>query len=188
MAEKKLTDKQEMFCREYLVDFNATQAAIRAGYSANSANAIGNENLLKPIIQKRLKELQEPKLKKLDISAERTLKEVGRLAFANITNVVSVEPMMIEEAETNLNVVVIKNLDELSEDVTAAISELSNTRDGVKVKMHNKEGSLEKLMRYHGLYEKDNDQSSGSTLDLSKLDKDELITLMQLRLKAKKVG
>lgn len=40
-----LTDKQEMFCREYLIDLNATQAAIRAGYSAKTANRTASENL-----------------------------------------------------------------------------------------------------------------------------------------------
>jgi phage terminase small subunit len=54
----KVTPKQERFCQEYLVDLNATQAAIRSGYSHDSAASIGHENLRKPEIQKRLKELQ----------------------------------------------------------------------------------------------------------------------------------
>lgn len=45
---RKLTDKQKRFCDEYLIDLNATQAAIRAGYSAKSAYSIGEENLRKP--------------------------------------------------------------------------------------------------------------------------------------------
>lgn len=48
----KLTDKQARFVEEYLVDLNATQAAMRAGYSCNSAHAIGHENLRKPDIAK----------------------------------------------------------------------------------------------------------------------------------------
>lgn len=46
-----MTDKQQFFCEEYLKDFNATQAAIRAGYSTQSAYSIGHENLKKPEIQ-----------------------------------------------------------------------------------------------------------------------------------------
>lgn len=49
--KKKLTDKQRRFCEEYIIDFNATQAAIRAGYSKKTAQEIGSENLSKPIIQ-----------------------------------------------------------------------------------------------------------------------------------------
>jgi phage terminase small subunit len=47
----KLTEKQQRFCNEYLVDLNATQAAIRAGYSEKTARVIGQENLLKPAIK-----------------------------------------------------------------------------------------------------------------------------------------
>lgn len=50
-----LTDKQEMFCREYLIDLNATQAAIRAGYSEKTAPTIACENLIKPNVQQRQK-------------------------------------------------------------------------------------------------------------------------------------
>jgi len=52
-----LTDKQEMFCREYLIDLNATQAAIRAGYSVKTANRIAAQNLSKLDIQNRIAEL-----------------------------------------------------------------------------------------------------------------------------------
>ena len=50
----KLTAKQERFCEEYLIDLNATQAAIRAGYSVESAGSIGSENLTKPEIRARI--------------------------------------------------------------------------------------------------------------------------------------
>lgn len=53
-----LTDKQEMFCREYLIDLNATQAAIRAGYSEKNANRIAARNLSKLDIQNRIAELK----------------------------------------------------------------------------------------------------------------------------------
>ena len=60
MAEKKLTAKQQRFCDEYLIDLNATQAAIRAGYSKKTAGVIATENLQKPnisaYIEKRMAE------------------------------------------------------------------------------------------------------------------------------------
>ena len=60
MADKKLTAKQQRFCDEYLIDLNATQAAIRAGYSQKTAKQIGQENLTKPdikeYIEKRMAE------------------------------------------------------------------------------------------------------------------------------------
>ena len=57
MPKKKLSHKQEKFCVEYLVDLNATQAAIRAGYSPKTAKVIASQNLTKLNIQNRLKEL-----------------------------------------------------------------------------------------------------------------------------------
>lgn len=63
MAKKNLTAKQQRFCDEYLIDMNATQAAIRSGYSVKTARVIGQENLLKPAlnnyIQERMKEKEE---------------------------------------------------------------------------------------------------------------------------------
>lgn len=70
-----LTDKQEIFCKEYLIDLNATQAAMRAGYSKKTAQRIGSENLSKPLIQEKLQELKSNRQDKLDIDALWVLKE-----------------------------------------------------------------------------------------------------------------
>lgn len=69
-----LTDKQEMFCLEYLIDLNATQTAIRAGYSDNAARKIGSENLSKPYIQNRIAELKLQRNEQLSIHAAYVLK------------------------------------------------------------------------------------------------------------------
>lgn len=61
VAEKKLTAKQQRFCDEYLVDLNATQAAIRAGYSKKTAYSIGQENLKKPEISEYIKKRMDEK-------------------------------------------------------------------------------------------------------------------------------
>ena len=65
-----MTEKQKLFCEEYLIDLNATQAALRAGYSEKTAYSIGNENLKKPeiqeYIQKRLKEKEDALIAKQD--------------------------------------------------------------------------------------------------------------------------
>ena len=68
--EKKLTAKQERFCREYIIDYNGTQAAIRSGYSENTAQEIASENLSKPIIKSKIETLQAEIAKKLDITTE----------------------------------------------------------------------------------------------------------------------
>lgn len=71
-----LNNRQEAFCREYTVDYNATQAALRAGYSQKTAGAIGSENLKKPEILARVRELQEEKRKNLVISESFVVTEI----------------------------------------------------------------------------------------------------------------
>ena len=69
-----LTDKQERFCQEYLIDLNGTQAAIRAGYSDSSAGQIAEQNLKKLEIQERIKVLQQQIALRLEISQDWVLK------------------------------------------------------------------------------------------------------------------
>ena len=84
-----LKDKQEAFCREYLIDLNATQAAIRAGYSEKTATVIGSENLAKPNIQARLQELMSERNRRTESEADyvlRRLKEIDSLDIIDILN------------------------------------------------------------------------------------------------------
>jgi len=69
----KLTNKQQMFCKEYLIDLNATQAAIRAGYSEKTASETGSENLRKPRIVEKIQELMSKRAQKVEISSETVL-------------------------------------------------------------------------------------------------------------------
>ena len=71
----KLTAKQEAFCKEYLIDLNATQAAIRAGYSVKTAGTISNENMQKPAITKRIQELADNRSKRVEIDADWVLEQ-----------------------------------------------------------------------------------------------------------------
>ncbi len=69
MSKAKLTAKQERFCEEYLIDLNATQAAIRAGYSGKTAQQIGAENLSKPVISDFIAEAKLERSQSLRIDA-----------------------------------------------------------------------------------------------------------------------
>ncbi|WJZ70067.1 terminase small subunit [Pantoea phage PA-1] len=75
----KLTDKQELFAREYLKDLNATQAAIRAGYSEKTARSVASENLSKPDIQQRIAELNQERLERVQIDADYVLRQAVKL-------------------------------------------------------------------------------------------------------------
>ncbi|PHS59306.1 MAG: terminase small subunit [Alteromonas sp.] len=87
MTIKKLTKKQELFVSEYLVDLNATQAAIRAGYSKKTACETGNENLRKPNIQDAISKAQNKRLEKNEVNADYVLKrliEIDEMDVADI--------------------------------------------------------------------------------------------------------
>jgi phage terminase small subunit len=74
VSEKKLTAKQQRFCDEYLIDLNATQAAIRAGYSERTANRIGAENMTKLVIKEYIAERMAEKEKDLIADQDEVLK------------------------------------------------------------------------------------------------------------------
>ena len=74
VADKKLTPKQQRFCDEYLIDLNATQAAIRAGYSEKTAGVIGTENLKKPNISEYIDKRMAEKEKSLIADQDEVLK------------------------------------------------------------------------------------------------------------------
>lgn len=70
----------ELFCKEYIIDLNATQAAIRAGYSPKTANEQGSQNLAKVSIQERIEELRREKEEELNISFKDCLERAWKIA------------------------------------------------------------------------------------------------------------
>ena len=70
----ELTAKQEAFCEEYMIDLNATQAAIRAGYSEQTARQIGTENLAKPAISDKIAELKAERAARVLVDADYVIK------------------------------------------------------------------------------------------------------------------
>lgn len=82
--KKELTPKQAMFVKEYLIDLNATQAAIRAGYSPKRADAIGHENLRKPVIDVAIQEAMDIRAEKTGITADKVLQEIAKLSFSDV--------------------------------------------------------------------------------------------------------
>lgn len=84
-----LTEKQKLFVKEYIVDLNATAAARRAGYSYKNADKIGHQLLGKTRVSEAIKNEMVHRAKKLDITADRILNELVKLAFLDITQIVS---------------------------------------------------------------------------------------------------
>jgi phage terminase small subunit len=82
--KKKLTPKQKLFIKYYLIDFNATKAAIKAGYSKKTAKEVGCENLTKPNIKAEIEKHTSKVTKKLDLKLEDVIQEMKKTAFYDI--------------------------------------------------------------------------------------------------------
>ena len=143
----RLLPKQRHFADEYLIHSNATLAAINAGYSKKTAANMGNENLNKPHIEAYIQNKINERSKRLDITADRVLQEIARVAYARLSDV----------SGFDASGVCLKNSDELSDDILAAVSEVSITNGmngrSTKIKMHNKTAALDKLGKYLKLFE-----------------------------------
>jgi len=84
---KKLTAKQQIFVNEYLIDLNATQAAIRAGYSKKTAQRIGSENLSKPLVAAAIQELADKRIERTQIDADWVLEQQVRVYEKCMTDI-----------------------------------------------------------------------------------------------------
>jgi phage terminase small subunit len=93
----RLTAKQKRFIEEYLIDLNATQAAIRAGYSPHTAKEIGCENLSKPHIRARVEKELAERSKRTGINQDRVIRELARIALVNPVDVINMDEATIKE-------------------------------------------------------------------------------------------
>ena len=82
-----LTPKQQRFVDEYLIDLNATQAAIRAGYSKDSAQQIGSENLTKPVVQEAIQEANKNRQQRTQIDADYVLKRLVEIDQMDVLDI-----------------------------------------------------------------------------------------------------
>ena len=94
----KMTKKQKLFVEEYLVDLNATQAAIRSGYSVASAKEIASENLTKPNIQEAIAKAMAERSKRTGISQDRVVLELAKIGFVKFTDIVDANGRIKEGA------------------------------------------------------------------------------------------
>ena len=92
-----MTKKQKRFVEEYLIDLNATQAAIRAGYSPATAKEIGCENLTKPNISEAIAKAMAERSRRTGVNQDRVLQELAKIAFAKITDAVDLKTATVRE-------------------------------------------------------------------------------------------
>lgn len=156
-----MTQKQKRFIEEYLIDLNATQAAIRAGYSPDTAQQTGSENLSKPVIRAQIDRAMAERSKRTGVNAERVIQELAKIAFVNAAEVIDPKTATVKE-------------DALPEDTAAIQSVKVKTfgEDGLEreIKMADKLKALELLGKHLGMFKDRIELSGGLDTEKSKLD------------------
>jgi phage terminase small subunit len=158
----ELNEKQIRFCEEYIIDLNATQAAIRAGYSEKTARNIATALLSKVHIQAHLQKIRRRIEGKLHISQERVLQEYARIAFSDIRKLYNDSNALL-------------SIQDLDDDAAAAIAgvevfeEFSGKGENkihigntVKLKMWDKKGALDSICKVMGYNAPDKMEHSGA--------------------------
>lgn len=168
---ENLSAKQMRFCEEYVIDLNATQAAIRAGYSKNSAREQGSVHLTKPNMQKYISILQKEISERNKITVDECVQLLSKLARFDISE--------IFDGQGNL-----KDIHNIDKDALLSLEGVETEIKGEaivkKVKISNRKQAIDMLMKHLGGYEKDNAQKKQETgqvmrvevMDYSKKDAD----------------
>ena len=142
---RRLTAKQQCFIEEYLIDLNATQAAIRAGFSPKTAYSQGQRLLKNVEIKAAIDKAFRQRSERTRVDADKVIRELARIGFLDIRNLVEIRGNSIE----------LKSGVDMTDDDAAAIAEVSDTQFGIKIKAHNKLTALQLLARHTGII-KDN--------------------------------
>ena len=137
--------RHERFCLFIIKGMSASEAFVKAGFKNNPPNA--GRLIKKDNVSRRIAELTEKLQERALVSVERLTQEYARLAYSDITDVVEFDGRKMT----------LKPSASLSPDVTAAISEVRHTKEGIVVKFHNKVAALDALARHKGMFKENID-------------------------------
>lgn len=187
-----ITDKQKRFCEEYLIDLNATQAAIRAGYSPKTAEQTASRLLRNVKVQEYIAKRQKELSRSTEITQERVIKELALIAFSNNADYAHVvEKKMQVEAGGALVDVLDKDgkpvmyrtvepvlTEELTEEQKRALAVIKKGRDGLEVKSCDKVKALELLGKHLGIF---TDKIEANVNDTTRSELQELLAQRKAR-------
>lgn len=163
----ELTERQKLFCLHYVKCFNATQAALKAGYAKSGAHVEGSRMLNNPKIAAEITRLKGKITKKIHLSAMDILTEYAKIAFADVGDYVTFGqreeqvmniygPLFIKGKKRGEKVPVMRtvnyvDLGDSDKLDTSVIAEIKQDKKGVSIKLHDKMRALEKLEQYFDL-------------------------------------
>lgn len=159
--------RQRQFCDEYLIDLNATQAAIRAGYSEKYAHTNANKLLQITTIKSKIDELMAERARRTEITQDKVLRELAIIAFSNAADyaaviereaVMEVDGHQVKLLDDDGNPIMYRTVEpvltaELTEEQRRALSVIKKGRDGFEVKPYDKVRALELLGKHLGMFQ-----------------------------------
>lgn len=150
----KLTAKQQRFVDEYLIDLNATQAAIRAGYSPQTAQEQGSQNLSKLMVSEAIDKALAARSRRTGITQDRVLRELAKVAFVNANDVIDPDSATVRADATEEDLACIQAVK-----VKTSESEMGSSSER-EIKLYDKMRALEMLGKHLGLFDKRGQDSS----------------------------
>lgn len=154
-----LTPKQERFVQEYLIDLNGKQAAIRSGYAEGSAEVAASRLLSNVKVRAAVDEAMKERSTRTEITQDMVLAELGKIAFADIRKAVrwGASPIDTESENAGPNglgvfPVTLVPSELIDDDIAAAVSEVSLTQTGIKIKMYDKRAALVDVGKHLGMF------------------------------------
>ena len=171
---KLKNDQHERFSQEYLKDLSKTHAAIRAGYSEKSAKEIGYRLFTNVHIEERIIELQAERAKRVGVEQDDVLRQLDVFRLSKISDYVELKTVKKKvgtkgkETEREVQELVFKDFDKLTEDQLMCIEFIKHGKHGIELRLQGKEWTIEKINRHIGFYLKDHDQAKpdGPTINL----------------------
>lgn len=163
-----MTKKQKLFVEEYLIDLNATQAAIRAGYSAKTAQEQASRLLSNVMVQESIARAMAERSKRTGINQDRVIQELARIAFVNPQNVIDSEDASVREDATEDDLACIQSVK-----VKTMSGEKGSSIER-EVRLNDKMKALELLGKHLGMFkdklELETDMDLNITIDYGKDD------------------
>jgi phage terminase small subunit len=155
-----LNGRQNRFVAEYIVDFNATRAAVRAGYSAKTAHSCGPRLLENDGVKAAIAEAIDDRNARTRVTADRVVKELARIGFSDMRQFVEWGP----------HGVTLKDSEELSADDSPVVTEVSETPgeygSSLKFKLAHKDSALKLLAQHTGVLDADRGTAEAAQLYL----------------------
>lgn len=173
-----MSEKEIIFCSEYIIDFNGQRAATAAGYSERTARSKASQLLTKVNIQQRLSELKAERVERLEASADSVLQELLNWASGDYTELMLLSTEQIKELSPEIRRLITGYKRTVR---TIPGTKPPETEIQIEVKFVDKQKAMDMIAKHIGFYEKDNHQSKDkivvNNLDLSRVSSETLKAL-----------